>query len=730
MSRPCVISLCAVLFLGSIATAQDNDALQALAVKAAVQKVAPSVVQIQTSGGLDVIGGSAMIGSGLRIGEGPTTGVIVSADGYIISSAYNFASKPTEIFVSVAGKKDRYVAKNVATDTTRMLTLLKIETDRLPVPAATPKKEFKVGQWALAVGRTWAAADSPPSVSVGIISALDRIWGKAIQTDAKVSPVNYGGPIVDIQGRVLGILVPASPRAQDETTGHEWYDSGIGFAVPFEDVLAALPRLKQGKNLQRGYLGFVPKSGDIYGELPVIGAINPGSAAAKAGLKPGDTIIEVDGVKVVRQAQIMHILGTKYEGDTASVKVKRGSEELSFAKLQLTGLLTALARAFLGVLPLRDDPELGVEVRYVYPKSPAEIAGIRPGDRVMAVALGADKAVPFQGNGGLEALLNATTPGMEVKLDIRRKGAEKDETLPVKLAAQPDELPDRLPEPSTAKKALAPKKKVPTEEPAVAKKPATPDQPPEDKKPMPPRIVPPPKREPPMKEPPPKEEPKKEEPKVETDPEKIETGFLKRSNASHDHDYWVYVPDNYDTNIAHALVVWLHPAGQGKDKNAEAMAEVWEDFCHDKHIILVGPKAVNETGWLASETDFIREAVQQVMAQYSVDRNRVVVHGLGIGGQLALYLGMNDRDLFHGVAAIGAALTQPPKPNALNQRMSFFIVAGGRDPRVRAIIETKEKLLEQKFPVVFREIPDMGHQYLDEPTLQELVRWIDSLDRL
>ena len=177
----------------------------------------------------------------------------------------------------------------------------------------------------------------------------------------------------------------------------------------------------------------------------------------------------------------------------------------------------------------------------------------------------------------------------------------------MKLGALPDEIPDRLPEPSSLKKALAPKKKVPTDEQPIAKKPGAPDQPPEDKKPMPPRIVPPPKREPPAKEPPPKEEPKKEEPKVETDPEKIETGFLKRSNASHDHDYWIYVPDNYDPNVAHALVVWLHPAGQGKDKNAEAMSEVWEDFCHDKHIILVGPKAVNEpVGWPVKPTSSVR----------------------------------------------------------------------------------------------------------------------------
>ena len=68
---------------------------------------------------------------------------------------------------------------------------------------------MSVGQWAIAVGRTY---DSPePSVSVGIVSAVNRVWGKAIQTDAKVSPVNYGGPLIDVAGDALGVIVPLSP---------------------------------------------------------------------------------------------------------------------------------------------------------------------------------------------------------------------------------------------------------------------------------------------------------------------------------------------------------------------------------------------------------------------------------------------------------------------------------------------------------------------------------------
>src|SRR5205807_4481220 len=265
------------------------------AIKAAVARVSPCVAQIETSGGSDILGSGMSM---FRKGAGPTTGLVVGADGYIISSAFNFANKPAAIFIGLPGHKDRYVAKVVATDGTRMLTLLKIEAKGLPVPAATPKKEIKVGQLSLALGRAWTGLDTSPSISTGIVSALGRIWGKAIQTDAKVSPLNYGGPLVDLHGRVVGVLVPASPRGNDETAGVEWYDSGIGFAIPMEDVNAVLTRLKQGKDLHRGMLGVLPKSQDIYGVPSTIGTVLPSSAAGKAGLQSGDVIIEMDGKPV------------------------------------------------------------------------------------------------------------------------------------------------------------------------------------------------------------------------------------------------------------------------------------------------------------------------------------------------------------------------------------------------------------------------------------------------
>ena len=97
---------------------QDFDELQENAMKAAVARVGSSVVQIETSGGADILGsGPGMI----RRGTGATTGVVVSEDGYVITSSFNFANKPSAIFVAVPGQRERLVATVVAADETRMI---------------------------------------------------------------------------------------------------------------------------------------------------------------------------------------------------------------------------------------------------------------------------------------------------------------------------------------------------------------------------------------------------------------------------------------------------------------------------------------------------------------------------------------------------------------------------------------------------------------------------------
>ncbi|HEY2784904.1 MAG TPA: PDZ domain-containing protein [Fimbriiglobus sp.] len=715
-----VIGLLFVIAPSAFAQGDVNDATEA-AMKAAAAKVAPCVVKIETTGGTEVVGGPSVRAGGTRKGVGPTTGLVVGADGYVVTSSFNFSNKPTDVFVTIPGRETRLVAKVVAHDQTRMLSLLKVEAKDLPVPTAYPKADFKVGQWTIALGRALNPdAGAPPSASIGIVSALGRIQGKCVQTDAKISPVNYGGPLVAIDGRVIGVLVPASPRGETDTAGIEWYDSGIGFAVPLEDVFAVLPQFKKGKDLRRGLLGVTFQNArEPYFDPPKIENVSPDSAAAKLGLKTGDQIVKVDGKPVLHITGLQYLLGPKYDGDKISLTVLRDKKEVSFPDVTLTASASSFAAPYLGILPMRDDPELGVAVRYVYPGSPADKAGIKTGDRIMKAQPPKafrlpdnDGAVSFQGRQGLARLVQLHQPGQTMELQVKRKDGGKVDTVQATLVAVPDVLPDALPLPSSVGKALD-KPKVPTggrqptrptpveKKPGDKPKPAAGDKKPDGKKPA----------------------DKKDEAK------KVETGLLKLTNPTLGREYWVYVPTTYKPGIAHGIILWLHDAGKG-GKDADDVVKIWRDFCETYNYILVGPKSQNPDGWVASETEAVIQDLKDVLGRYTVDRSRVIAHGMGSGGAMGYYLGFHARDIIRGVAVSGAVPGTQPKDNTPGQPLNFFLVVGDKNPNLKEIGEGLAKLKEKKFPVIYREIKDFGKEYLTDVVLAELQRWLDALDRI
>jgi serine protease Do len=691
--------------------AQDANDESEKAIKAAAAKVAPSVVQIITQGGTDLVV-TGPKGPAFRKALGPTTGLIVSVDGYIVSSAFNFVNNPTSILVAIPGKPEPQVAKRIATDRARMLTLLKINATGLPVPQMIAKKNIRVGQWAIALGRTLdVKRTGPPSLSIGIISALERVWGRAIQTDAKISPINYGGPLIDIQGRVMGVLVPASPTSDDETAGFEWYDSGIGFAIPMEDIQAVLPRLKQGKDMYKAVLGIQVASRDKFGAVPKITKVSKGSTAEAAGLKSGDVLVEIEGHPVVNLAQVLHILGPLYEGDKLSFKYKRGDKVIAVKDAVLLGGLKEYTHPYLGILPLRDDPDKGVEIRFVFPNSPADKAGLKPGERIAKIGLGstpppgkikppppkgkiqvkqpvsnAMQPFPGQKHGREELfdLLNAVLPGTDLTMEVVGKD-KKPRTVNVTLDFTPgtakgpaDIIPAKLPETSSRKLALAPFQGGKS------------------------KNKPPPKQKSPV-------------------------GVIKR-NLANGTTYVAYVPENYDPNIAHALVVWLHPPGKHKDDDLETFASFWQDYCKQRHMILLMPTSDRESGWVPSDSEFVVGTIREIGNSYTLDSARIVAHGMGVGGQMAIYLGFHARNWIRGVAAVGAVATQV-KENDPNQRLAFYLAGGERDPLLKSIAESRDKLAKHHFPAVFREIPRRGRDYLSDTLLDELVRWIDCLDR-
>jgi serine protease Do len=424
---------CSLLAAARLAIAAEPlGVLEERAIKAAVERVAPSVVRIETVGGAEKVGK-------MLVGTAPTTGLIVSADGYIVSSAFNFVQKPDSILVTLPGG-NRQAAQLVATDHSRLLVLLKVDADVQLLPAVpAPQAGLRVGQWAIAVGRVFEP--QRPNTSVGIVSAVGRIWGKAIQTDAKISPNNYGGPLVDIAGRVMGVLVPMSPQAGGEVAGVEWYDSGIGFAVPLESVLRVLPQWRDGKDLHPGLLGISLKGKDLFSDPATIAAIASTGPAYKAGFRKADKIIEINGKSISSEAQLKHALGPQYAGETVKMVALRGEERIEH-EVQLAEKIEPFVVPFLGILPLRTTSapteKAGVAVRYVYPGSPAANIGLQPGDKITKFA-----GKEVTGIDSVTESLQSLTPGETVTLEVLR-GTET-LTLSPSLTTLPETLPTELP---------------------------------------------------------------------------------------------------------------------------------------------------------------------------------------------------------------------------------------------------------------------------------------------
>ena len=322
-----------------------------------------------------------------------------------------------------------------------MLVLLKVEVDRpLPVPEWAPRDQLQVGQTVIALGKTFDATQA--NLSVGILSAVNRIWGKAVQTDANISPTNYGGPLIDLYGRVVGVLVPLSPESTEEVAGAEWYDSGIGFAVPISTDDRHFEQLKNGEDLWPGKLGIAFEGGGQLDPETKLAVVQVNSPAASAGLQPGDRIREVNGRAVERQSEFRHVIGPLYAGDSIEMSIERGDEKLELAA-KLTDIIPPYEHAFLGVLPTRRDAGEGVDVRFVYPESAAANADIQAGDRITQL-----NEVAVQDAVQLRGLLANLQPEQKVRLAWQRAADRLDAELV--LTRLPSSVPESLPTPHPA----------------------------------------------------------------------------------------------------------------------------------------------------------------------------------------------------------------------------------------------------------------------------------------
>jgi serine protease Do len=657
--------------------AADLGAREEAALKAAAESVAPCVVQIRTIGGLDSVDGTVLA-------DGPTTGLVISPDGYIISSAFNFAQQPASILVTFAAGKQT-PAELVATDHSRMLVLLKANgvTD-LPVPTMAPLAEIRPGQWAITVGRTFRADKT--NVTVGIISALGRMFGKALQTDADVSLANYGGPLVDIRGRVLGVIVPMAPQqGASDVAGAEWYDSGIGFAVPLAGLTARIDKMKKGEDQRPGLLGIGMPPKNSHSSPAELAAVRPDAPAGQAGFKKSDRIVELNGKSIKTQIDLRFALGTAYGGDEVRVVAMRGKERIE-RTVKLAGELPPFRHAFLGLLPMRpaaepraaaDKPDKpkettptdtkktepvgkGIAVRMVYDSSPAKDAGIQVGDIITSIndskVDSIDEAI---------ASANSLAPGNKVNVKLTRGGQPKE--LAVTAARLPTNVPATLPAAYVAS-------------------------------PSP------------------------------TDPTKAAGGEMRDLKLPEfPNKCRIYVPASHEAGQSQAALFWL---AAPTDAKPDDVIGQWQTICDRDGIMLIVPSAAGKDQWERPELEYLRRLSEHVVTQYKIDPHRMVIYGQAKGGAIAWPLALSSRVLFRGVATSATPLPRPLRvpPNEPSQRIAIFAALPANKESASPISSGLRKFADAGYNIATITTISATGQLSDDERNQ-LARWIDTLDR-
>ena len=351
------------------------------------------------------------------------SGVIISKNGYIVTN-YHVVSAATKITVKTHSGKV-YKAKLIGSDPKTDLAVIKIDADNLTPITFTDSDKIEVGDIALAIGNPFGLRES---VTSGIISALNRTsigindYEDFIQTDAAINPGNSGGALVDLKGRLIGI----NSAILSSSGGN----NGIGFAIPSNMVkFVATSLITKGK-VVRGYLGVRISNIDtskakLYGidHGVLINQVEPNTAASKAGLKPGDIIVEVDGEKVNNAGELRDKIAFKGAGSEVNLKVYRNGEYITLkATLQA---LKAKEQKITEIKTLKGvilkESENKVIVSNIEPNSYAAMMGLKKGDVILRVkTIKTGKWEEIHSIDELKELLKGLDKG-DALLEIKRK---------------------------------------------------------------------------------------------------------------------------------------------------------------------------------------------------------------------------------------------------------------------------------------------------------------------
>lgn len=275
-----------------------------------------------------------------QVVRGLGSGYIISEDGYILTNDH-VAGNATKISVTLT-TGETVNAKLIGSDPVSDVALLKIEKNNLPYITFGNSDNIIIGEWVIALGNPFGLFEinDKPTVTVGVVSALNmkvsadgnRVYKDMIQTDASINAGNSGGPLVDVEGNVIGmntIIYTGSQFSQGSI--------GVGFAISINRVKKIMEELKTNGKIERNsnvgfriqaideqiakYYGLKDKNGVI------VTQIQKGGLSDNAGLKVEDVIIAVNDDKIRNEQDLVFAINDKRKGDTLKLKIIRGGSE-------------------------------------------------------------------------------------------------------------------------------------------------------------------------------------------------------------------------------------------------------------------------------------------------------------------------------------------------------------------------------------------------------------------
>ena len=632
------------------------EELEQRAFESATQFAQDSVVQIETFGTAELINNQLA-------SAGPSSGTVLTADGWIITSTFQFKSQPASITV-VLPNKERKAAKLIARDFSRELALLKIDIDAPLKPAIlSDRSTWQIGQWTLAIGKTFDAAVG--SCSVGILSAQGRIWDKAIQSDTKISPQNYGGPLVDLQGKVMGILTPINPGIVTEGEVEQWYDSGIGFAVPLNDVLERLPRMQTGEDIYPGKVGIRWRGSDEYNSPVVIDGVTPGSPASQAGLEAGDQILQAGKspeslASVSNHSQFKHALGPLDSGSNLSLVVDRQGERKEFNCILVKELPT-YQEPYLGVLVDTVTNSKTPKILSVIPDSPAANMGLKPGWTIEAI-----DSKTFDEKQSFESRLANLNFRIPSELSVRDTEGNPS-SFKVQWTTRPeadlqwDYQPPELEQAS-----------------------------------------------------------KDQSDQNEQAKERIGTIQIPISDVKN--KAFAIVPSNYSDNAPHGLLILFADAGT---LDQAQWTQAWEPFAREQRWIIAVAQSAQERGWSFEEVEIGMRVQTWIARNYSVDRRRIAVGGFGTGSILAYITAVQFPELFRGIWLSNPKVPRNIRINPCEPFKSPTYFVNGSD---KSIDEFAQRVRKAGYSLQLHSSDLDSTKLVEAPLLAPVQRWLRLIE--